>query len=444
MKDKKIIILVLVVIALIVAIVYTKSDKKKNIDWSPTFYNTDTNPYGTYINYELLKNIFPEKKIRSTRLPVYNNLEKELENYYQYDNDYSNDYTYNDYDYSDGIETDSLTDTLNVSLVDDIDRLYSDISISDTTAYLFINTSFKIDKVDLEYLLDFVGLGNNVFISAEEFYEPLMDTLGIKDIKLFYGQNDSIYTLVDYPQKQYSYPSLYSETYFEVEKCKLPIRVLGRRNNGDPVFVQIQYGQGNIYLHTVPSAFSNLSLLKIDSYDYAFRCLSYIPSNSGIIWDEYQKQGAIGERSIFRVIYTSKPLTIAFIIILIGFILFMIFRAKRTQRIIPIIKPPVNSSIEFLETISNLYYRKKDFVTIINKRQIYLLDFIRKRYYMPTEVIDSVFIKNLSLKSTVDEKTITELFELYKYLRTLSYISNEEFLRYNNLLETFYKSAKNN
>ncbi len=147
--------------------------------------------------------------------------------------------------------------------------------------------------------------------------------------------------------------------------------------------------------------------------------------------------------SEFRAMLNSKPLRIALYIILAGLLLFVIFRAKRTQRIVPVINPPVNSSLEFLSTISNLYYRKKDFKTIAEKRHAYFLDYIRKNYYMSTENIDDEFLNVLSLKSGMERAKLKQLFDAYQELIILPYAPNEIFLKYNNLLEEFYRNVKN-
>ena len=457
MKDKKTIIVVVVIIVLLFGLSYASSKGPKGVSWEPTFYNTKTDPYGTYITYELLGDAFNEKNIRSTRRPIYNNLKKDMEEYFSYEEDYdsygSGYYSdYEDYDYSyyeDSIKSDTISTEEVILSIDTIAKAdptawYRDIEASiDTTSYIFINSKFLLDKVDLKYLLDFVGLGNNVFISSEIFSSSLMDTLKIKS-KREYFANDTIYSLVDFPDKKYDFGSLYGQTRLNTDSCLLPVRPLALNNKKDTVFVEVQYGKGHFYLHTIPTAFVNVNMLQTEKYDFAFRSLSYLPANSKIIWDEYQKQGAMGESdSIFKAMLNNEPLRIALYLILIGLLLFVIFRAKRTQRIVPVINPPVNSSLEFLSTISNLYYRKKDFTTIAEKRHAYFLDFIRKNYYMSTENVDDEFLNVLSLKSGIEKIKLKELFDAYKELIILPYAPNEIFLKYNNLLEEFYRKVKN-
>lgn len=446
MKDnKKLYILIGVIVILLAGFLYFSSQRKKELSWDPTFINTDTNPYGTYITYQLLKDIF-DGSVSYTRKPVYNNLKDKLDYYFYYEDE--EDYELprvNDENNYYGEEEEELSISINDSTLTDY-YSYTELEKQDTMSYVFINLTFEIDKVDLNPLLDFVGMGNNVFISAEKITSVLTDTLGVevKTDYFFSSTADTSYTLVDYPEKKYNFREINSASRLNIDSCKLPVRVLGLSGDKDTTFIQIKYGKGYFFLHTVPVAFTNYSQIDLSKYDYAYRCLSYLPKDHKILWDEYQKRPDYSQTSMFRTMLRNFPLLLALCITLLGFLLFMIFRAKRIQRVIPIIEPPVNSSIEFLETISNLYYRKKDFETIVEKRQAYLLDFIRKNYYMQTEVIDSNFVDILSAKTGVEKDTLNELFILYRNLSTAKYgISNEDFLQYNKLLEDFYRGIRN-
>lgn len=429
MKNRKILITTIISVILIVLLSWMKSNEKTPPDWTPTFYNTSTEPYGTYIAYDLLKDIFDKKKIQSTRQPVYNNLKSKLNGYITYTREME------EYDNEDD-EGNSIT-PVNMSFYDSIKAL------DDTTAYLFINDDFELDKVDLSYFLNFVAVGNNVFISAENISKNLLDTLKIIQKLEYYYETDSIYTLTDFTEKKYRFKNVGRYTRLNLDSCKCPSRVLAKNNKSDTVFVQIQYGKGNIYMHTLPIAFTNFNLLNPKKYDFAFRCLSYIPQNNSILWDEYQKQGLLGEQSFFRVMLNSTPLRIALYLILIGLILYMIFESKRIQRPIPVIKPPVNSSLEFVDTLSNLYYRKNDFKTIAKYRMGYLLDFIRNNYHIPTENIDSEFIDFLQAKSGMEKDKLQNLFDIYKNIEKYPSLNKSYFIEFNNLLEEFYKLVKN-
>jgi hypothetical protein len=442
--------LIAVIVLLLFGLSFAKTKAPKPVDWSPTFINTKTAPYGTYITYRLLGDIFDKRNIRTTRMPVYNNLKKNAGEYIYDENSHSHENRdYYDTDegstsYPDeaaGYTGEEVTDTA----ADEYDpaSLHAGLSnISDTASYIFINTDFLLGKFDLKYMLDFVESGNNVFISAETIDRKLMDTLKIKD-DIEYFQTDTVYNLAGYPSKKYRFGYVRKQMNFNTDSCKSAVRILAFNSRKDKVFIDVKYGKGHIYLHSVPSAFANVNMLQIEKYDFGFRCLSYLPQNSKIIWDEYQKQGSSGEGGNLQAMLDNPPLRIALYLILTGFLLFMLFRSKRIQRAIPVIEPPVNSSLEFLGTISNLYYRKKDFRSIVLKRHAYFLDFIRKHYLMPTENPDAGFISGLSAKSGMEKEKLNELFYLYKDLATLVYIESRPFLKYNSLLEEFYRNVKN-
>ena len=294
MKNRKKTILIASIAGIIlIGIVYMiHTANKKREMWSVTYANNDTRPYGTYITYQLLEDVFNPKEIKSTRKPIYNNLKDSLSRYFYYpeDNEYERSTIIENTSLYDYEESDTLTqhsDTLpkEDQLEEKIDPLafYKNMTIKDTISYLFVNSSFSVQDSELKYLLNFVGLGNNVFISAENFSYNLMDTLGIRS-NTQYSSSDTIYTLTDYNKKAFAISPLYYRAKLNADSCKLPVKVLGRSNiNNDTIFMQVKYGCGNFYFHTIPTAFVNINMLKLDKYDFGFRCLSYLPYNNKIM-----------------------------------------------------------------------------------------------------------------------------------------------------------------
>ena len=72
-----------------------------------------------------------------------------------------------------------------------------------------------------------------------------------------------------------------------------------------------------------------------------------------------------------RQILQSQALKWAFYMTLISLILFVIFRGKRTQRIIPVIDPLKNATLDFTKTIGDLYYQPVSYTHLdVYKRQL--------------------------------------------------------------------------
>lgn len=433
MKDKLNILFRIITVCICVIVLFSFPSCTKKTNWKPTLKNTDKNPYGTFIVYDLLEDIFDKDNINVSKNPVGETLYPYLEEYIDY------------YYLDEGQEQDKLSMSFYDSIVD----------VDVATTYLSITKSFDLyHKDELIYLLDFVAIGNNVFIAAESFDNMLLDTLKLDYI---YHIQDTSFVLTDYDTSRiYNFKSiiLNNHNLFDTDSCKFPLRTLATNQKlKQSSFIKVQYGKGYIYLHTLPVAFTNLSLLNKEKYDFAFQCLSYIPKDSHIIWDEYSKKAFkrhYGEDpktgdGIFKVMLNSPPLRASLFLILIGLLLYMLFASKRKQRIIPEIKLPVNSSIEFMSTISNLFYKKKDYKAITTKRHAYFLEFIRSNYHIPTENINNEFIDFLHAKTEMNKEDISRIFTLYNDITQENTRINEaKFMQYNLLLEKFYDCAKTN
>lgn len=445
-KQRWILIIVCTLMSLFVFWVITEYRKhqERMRMWEMTYVNNETKPFDTYICYDLLRDLQGKDKVVSTRQSIYQNLTKMIDDEYldEYESAYYSEYEETDVDYTmtDVQESDSNSDSIDVDSIDsDLTSIVeSENILIDTITYVFVNHRFILEPADKDYIYDFIKSGNNLFVVAENYDYSMMQHIGISMHSE--SLNDSIYYMSDNKDRKYNISLGWSNESFKIKDCKYPVRVLANNKQGNPVFIQIKYGKGSIYLHAIPTAFTNQTLVKTRKYDFAFRCLSYIPKSSNILWDEYQTQGPINT-SISELLKVA-PLRLAVLITVLGMLIFVLFRIKRVQRVIPIVKPPVNSSVEFLETISSLYYKKKDFKTIADKRQAYLLDFIRKHYYMSTENIDEEFISSLCVKSRFDKDKLSQLFNLYDSIKWSDAISNEVFMKYCNLLEDFYRTIK--
>ena len=203
--------------------------------------------------------------------------------------------------------------------------------------------------------------------------------------------------------------------------------VLGYQN-GDSTrvnYIKVKYYDGEFLLHSQPTAFTNFHLLKGNHFEYAQKVLSYIPKNN-IYWFIKNQDGQVISQSPMRYILNQPALKWAWYIFLLGTLIFMIFNAKRKQRIIPIKKPLPNTTVDFTKTIGNLYYQEGDHDNIINKKIVYFLEKIRNVYLIDTNKLDDEFIKKLHLKSGKDISDIQRAVFLINTHRKSPHSSIEE------------------
>jgi hypothetical protein len=212
---------------------------------------------------------------------------------------------------------------------------------------------------------------------------------------------------------------------------------LGYSNRRHANFLCIKYGMGRIFLHNNPYAFSNFYMLKPGHAEYAAKCLSYL-QGSQIVWDEYYKRNeADAQQASFRFILSREPLRWAYYITLASLLLYVLFNIKRKQRIIPVVDPYNNTSLEFTRLVGALYYNQADHKDILMKKVNYLLEFIRSRYQLDTSVTGDEFIRKLAAKSGIETERIAYLFALTNGARQKSRLSQQELIDLNQALYYF-------
>ena len=121
-------------------------------------------------------------------------------------------------------------------------------------------------------------------------------------------------------------------------------------------------------------------------------------------------------------------------------LIFVIFKGKRTQRIIPVIKPLENSTVEFTKTIGDLYFQTGSYSNIIDKKIKYFLEYIRTKFYLNTQELNEQFITKLSQKSSNSKEDIKKLVDLIVYLKSKNSHTEDELKLLNQSIESFKKN----
>ncbi|AEV31481.1 hypothetical protein Oweho_0463 [Owenweeksia hongkongensis DSM 17368] len=259
--------------------------------------------------------------------------------------------------------------------------LFSPISeLEDTTTsktLIFMGTQLYADSLEARDILNFIRRGNTAFICTRqisyEIHQALDSTDRIGDTEYYYDFSTEAWLENQSPQKKYNFEfrGAYGEeirywTHFEDSlQPGENVKLLGSFN-GDSAknlenFRQVDIGKGYLYVHTDPLLFTNLYLLENDGFEYADQVINHLP-NQPIIWDEYHKvfrsdNDVANSKTPLRFVMQHPPLKYAWYSILAAALLFVVFRSKRQQRIIPLIPRVENTSIAFAQSLGALYYQ---------------------------------------------------------------------------------------
>lgn len=314
-----------------------------------------------------------------------------------------------------------------------------------------INGRVSLTEQDANSLFDFVNEGNNVFISSKYLYGKLPDSLNlnlrIDFAGLYKKPADNDFTSPSLKKNKKVFKDVIENAYI-TSFDTINTTILGTVSVTDDDealtytnFIKTNYGNsgGAFYIHSNPYAFTNYHLLN-NNEDYAASVLSYLPKHQ-IIWDNYYKSGRKVITSPIRYILQNPALKWAFYITMFSLTLFVIFKGKRTQRIIPVVDKLENSTVEFTQTIGELYYQHGDYTNIISKKIQYFLEFIRTKYFLNTTDLNAKFIEKLALKSSNSKEDAKAIVDYLVYLKSKTGHTEAELIELNKKIEKFTKNT---
>ena len=123
-------------------------------------------------------------------------------------------------------------------------------------------------------------------------------------------------------------------------------------------------------------------------------------------------------------------------------VLFLLFEGKRRQRIIPVIEPPRNTSLEFIETVGKLYYHKASHKDLAEKKFKYFAEFLRSNYYLAADKFSTEHYMRIAEKTGVNKVVVENIFNYFRAISQKASITETELFGLNNEIEKFYKKCR--
>nr|WP_299066796.1 DUF4350 domain-containing protein [uncultured Allomuricauda sp.] len=379
--DRKSKIVLLVFSLVVVGIIVAEIVRPKPINWRPSYTATSKIPFGCYVLYNELATIFDNSDITTVEESVYDIL---------------------------------------------VER-----NKSIKSNYIFINQYINLDKQETNQMLDYVSEGNTIFIAAAGFGSYLSDTLNINinsDYDLKEGSTKLSLTHKEFQSEEFELSrGIYNTHFTSVDSTNTTI--LGHitylkedllddqptQSHKRANFIKTKFGNGHFILNTTPQAYSNFYILN-GNQDYVSHTFSYVKDRDILYWDNYKKAGRAVINSPMRFVLNQPALKWAYYLMITGVLLFVFFKSKREQRIIPVVEPLKNSSVEFAQAVGSLYNQNKDYTDLIHKKLNYFLEHLRSNFHIDTSTLNEKTIQVLASKSG---KGMEETKSLINYIITL-------------------------
>ena len=379
-------------------LIYVESSKKKPIDWRISYSHKDKIPYGSFLPYEFLSDVFVGKKVEKTSQTVYQQ----------------------------AITTPLVGENIN---------------------YLFVSELFDPTKEDARMLFDFVENGGNVFVAAERFDGDFGTKLALRTAAhISFNGRDSIqlnFTSKSLKaQKDYLYKNNSVNHYF-VDFDRTKTSILATNQHNEPVYMSVNYGKGHFWVSSSPIAFTNYNIVSRNNAEFVAKSWSFLP-NQHTLWDEYYKYSKYDpvtqkESSLLRVVKSKEAIDWAFNVLVVATLLLIFFMAKRKQRPIPIVAPPKNTTLEFADTIGVLYFQNKDHKNLALKKINFLFTYIRTKLAININEPNLDYVDRIAQKANKTKEEVQKLFLLIQQIQQYGQISDNELISLNAQIKGFKK-----
>ena len=341
----------------------------------------------------------------------------------------------------------------------------ADIKNPSETDYVFIGSTVFLDEQGVSSLARFIEGGGNVFIASlfppheivdavyfKECGEPVEYKVNTaKQVSFNFYHND-LRTDKDvsfshrFVDKDIDYGWDYFNENIFCDSTR-SVAALGYMDGSKVNLIRIDVGEGSLYLHSNPLAFTNYFLTDRARVGYASSVFSHLDGKD-LIWDEFSKIPTYGRMNSYDsplyYILQQPSLKYAWWLLLITVLLYVFFASRRRQRVIPVREPKRNTSLEFVNMISQLHYRNGNHLDMAHKKMKYFLYFVRSRYGIHAEKFREEHIRRLAEKSKVQFSEVEVIFTRY-YLIEEKFKTNIEANRLVDLydsIDNFYKQSK--
>ena len=387
--------------ALLLYLVLVLSQPTK-INWSETYNRTHKTPYGTYILFDLKESIFGDAEHHILSQDFYS---------YSYTHEFN--------------------------------------SVLHDANYIAVNKVYKPDSLSFCELLSHVSNGNTAFITAEEFSKQVMDTLGFEIIERSNLFTDSLagYNYTNPKLRVDSLISLPRMVYVPYVRTYDPTQtsVLGYYMMDDEEYlinyVRIRFGDGQFLIHTTPKVFTNYHILEPNGDESIYAALSYMPESADLIWEDHLKPKNQNTNIGLSFIFEHPSLTMAYRIMIYSLLAYILFFAKRRQKPIKVIEPLKNTTLNFIRTVSMLYYDKANHSEAAHMKVAFFLEYIANTFQVNPHSLGEKELKYISQKSGVTLQRVQFLFKHLSEISQNDQVDDYQLILLNGYIEDFHNKS---
>lgn len=350
----------------------------------------------------------------------------------------------------------------------------------DSTLYIYVSNEYYLQNNHVDSILQFLQYNNNALIIAplnsldlneESVYKKeedvglkeilIEDTIHVQATKTYvdtlyfdsYSQRDSTTkfkysnssadkdSLIYRSKTKYGKPKIKHIRYLDKDECSRDIEFLSTHSDSLSFYGRTQVNNGYCYVHLLPQLFTNISSQQefyLDNFNTIFQ-----PFNpKTVILDHPSYDDNILDRideSPLGFIMSQPALRWAYFVLIAGMFSYLILGGKRKQKAIPIIQRQENTSLEYVEMISELYRNQNQHEKLVKHFEDQFYHTIQLKYFIDRN--DKNFVSKLSKKSQIEDEQINRLLNKFKSAETSEFNGDHLAVLYKQI-DKFYKNCK--
>jgi hypothetical protein len=127
---------------------------------------------------------------------------------------------------------------------------------------------------------------------------------------------------------------------------------------------------------------------------------------------------------------------------LAGGALFILFRARRRQRIIPVVRPHANATLEFVDTVGRLYYQRGNHDDLARKKIAHFQEYLRNHLKIDGRTLDEPTASRITSRSGVSSELVEQVVSAIDRANQTRQMSADDLLRLSKPIDEFYKLAR--
>ena len=323
--------------------------------------------------------------------------------------------------------------------------------------YFFVGNLFGLISSEVDTLLADVKSGSTLFLSYHDLTENMYKKL-FYEYELAFEYNDHVNVFTD--KHKFKMIHLFqNDTVATDWPAFKKIESLGDHESLSSFmemsnFIKVKYGKGVLYFHSNPGMFYNYQLKRLHGFKYTEFVLNQLPKNQNVYLlelgrrtdnygnedtdDDTGTEGKVDD-SYFKLIFKSPMLLTALLLSILGLILFVIFRSKRTQPIVPYIEKKKDMTLAFTETITSIYYAKRHPYGLLQVQRKNFYATIQKHFFIDlNRGADHKVLDVLAEKCNMQRSEIDEIVNMLETKEAFS-INDQYIANVNKKMHAFYR-----